>query len=51
MSTIILSVSIFLQFTAAGLALRLIRSTGHKVAWGSIAVALSLMGFRRSITW
>lgn len=40
-----------MQFTTAFLAFRLIRETGHKLAWGMIAVALILMGFRRSISW
>ena len=51
MNLAILSLSIILQFTAAGLAIRHIRSTGYKFAWGCIATALILMGIRRSITW
>ena len=50
MSAIILSLSIVLQFTAAGLALRLVRITGRPRAWLLIAGALALMGLRRSIT-
>ena len=50
MSTFILSLSILIQFAAAGLSVRHIWSTGYKLAWGSIAVALMLMGLRRCIT-
>lgn len=50
-NTVILSVSILLQFGAAGLALWYIRLTGHRVAWGCIALALALMGVRRAVTW
>jgi PAS domain S-box-containing protein len=48
--TIILVISILLQFTAAILALRLIWVTGRRVAWVLIASALVLMAFRRCIT-
>ena len=51
MSLVILSASIFLQFTAAGLALRLILVTGHKRAWSLIAAAMALMAVRRCITF
>lgn len=47
----ILFLSIALQFTAAGLAINLIRRTGYRLAWGTIAAALALMGVRRSITF
>jgi PAS domain S-box-containing protein len=48
--TIILVISILLQFTAAILALRLIWVTGRRAAWVLIASALVLMAFRRCIT-
>ena len=51
MSMIILGLSIALLFAAAALALGLVRSTGHRLAWGSISVALAVMGVWRSITW
>jgi len=47
----ILLTSIVLQFTAAVLALRLVVLTGRWRAWSFIAVALALMGIRRSITF
>lgn len=46
----VLSLSIVLQFLAAGLALRLIRLTGLRLAWGLLAAALVLMAARRCIT-
>ncbi len=46
----VLIISILLQFTAAFLALRLIRFTGKRTAWVFIAAAVFLMGVRRSIT-
>ena len=49
--TLVLGTSIALQFTAAALALLLIRITGWRFAWTFIAVALVLMGTRRSITF
>ncbi len=51
LSSSVLAVSILLQFTAAGLALRLIRTTGWRVAWTLIAVAIFVMGIRRSFTF
>ena len=48
---LILGISILLQFTAAILALRLIRVTGKQRAWGLIALAVFFMGVRRSITF
>jgi len=48
--TFILGVSILLQCTAAGLALRLIRITGKWPAWTFIATAVLLMAIRRSIS-
>jgi PAS domain S-box-containing protein len=50
-TTLVLAASIAAQFTAAALALRLIRATGWWLAWGMIAVAMALMGARRSITF
>lgn len=47
----ILFVSICLQFTAAGLALNFVRRTSYRLAWGTMATALTLMGIRRSITF
>jgi len=47
----ILLSSIMLQFTAAALALRLVVLTGRWRAWSFIAIALALMGIRRSITF
>lgn len=47
----ILSLSILLQFAAAGMAIGQIRLTGRKFAWGCVASALILMGVRRAITW
>ena len=46
----ILILSIILQLTAAGLALRLIALTGKRLAWILIAVGLCLMALRRGIT-
>lgn len=47
---LILAISVLLQFSAAFLALRLIRLTGRRTAWLLIATAVSLMAIRRSIT-
>jgi len=46
----VLAFSVLLQFTAAFLALRLIRLTGRRKAWLLISAAISLMAIRRSIT-
>jgi light-regulated signal transduction histidine kinase (bacteriophytochrome) len=43
-------ISILLQITAAALALRLIKITGRNVSWILVAVAISLMAIRRSVT-
>jgi len=51
MTTTILLISTVLQFTAAGLAARLIFVTGKWWAWSLIALALTLMAIRRSITF
>ena len=51
MSVYILGLSIVLQFTAAGFALRLIRISGRWRAWSFLALALILMGIRRSVTF
>ncbi len=48
--TIVLSISVLLQFIAAILALRLIRVTEKSGSWLLIAIAIILMGIRRSIT-
>jgi PAS domain S-box-containing protein len=50
MSAILLSTSVLLQFVAAVLSIRLIKITGCWEAWGFIALAMILMGVRRSIT-
>ena len=47
----ILGISIALQFLAATLALYLIRMTGRWWAWGLIAIAMTSMGVRQSITF
>lgn len=47
---VILAISIVLQFAAAFLALRLIRTTGRRVAWLLIAAAIFLMAIRRCDT-
>jgi PAS domain S-box-containing protein len=48
--TVILVISILLQFATAFLALRLIRVTGRRMAWVLIAAALFFMAIRRCIT-
>ena len=48
--TLVLAVSVLLQFSAAILALRLIRVTGRRTAWALIAAAVFLMAVRRFIT-
>ena len=50
-SVYILGISILLQFTAAIVALWLIRTTREWLAWSFIATAIILMGVRRSITF
>lgn len=50
MGDLILGLSILLQFSAAGLAFRLMRITQQSRAWGIIAIAISFMAIRRSIT-
>lgn len=50
LETLILTISIILQFVAALLALRLIRITGRWTGWSLIAAAITLMAVRRSIT-
>jgi len=50
MSTIILGISTVLQFIAALLSVRLIQVTERWGAWTFIAIAMTLMGIRRSIT-
>jgi len=51
MSTMVPLISVLLQFAAAALALRLVFVTGQWRAWGLIALALVLLGIRRSITF
>ncbi len=46
----VLAASIVLQLTAAGLALRLGRVTGWRLAWVFVSAALVLMSLRRGIT-
>jgi PAS domain S-box-containing protein len=48
--TIILAISVLLQFAAAILALRLIWVTGRRTAWILIAAAIFLMAIRRCVT-
>ena len=48
--TLVLTVSIFLQFLAAVLALRLIPASGGRKAWIAVSMAILLMAFRRCIT-
>ncbi len=48
--TLILVISIIIQFLAAILALRLIPATGGRKAWIAISAAISFMAFRRCIT-
>ena len=50
MATAILAISTALQFAAAFGALRLIKITGRRAAWISIATAILLMALRRTIT-
>ena len=47
---LVLAISILLQITAAVLALRLIKITGRNISWILVAVAISLMAIRRSVT-
>ncbi len=51
LALLILAISVLFQFTAAFLALRLIRITGRRRAWLFIAAGISLMAIRRSITF
>jgi PAS domain S-box-containing protein len=48
--TAILGLSVLLQFIAAALAIRLIRTTGKRLAWTLIAAAILLMAVRRFVT-
>ena len=48
--TIVLGISVLLQFVAAFLAFRLIRITGQRLAWVLIVAAISLMATRLSIS-
>ncbi len=51
MPTILLGISVVFQFTAALLSLRLIKITGRWQAWTFIAVAMTLMGVIRLVTF
>ena len=46
---VILIISTALQYAAAVLAIRLMRITGRKWAWGLVAVGIAVMAIRRSI--
>jgi signal transduction histidine kinase/DNA-binding response OmpR family regulator len=50
-TTVVLGISIVLQVAAAALAFRLIKITRTPTAWLLITSAISLMAFRRSITF
>jgi hypothetical protein len=47
---LVLAISILLQITAAALALRLIKITDRSISWILLALAISLMAIRRSVT-
>jgi light-regulated signal transduction histidine kinase (bacteriophytochrome) len=47
---LVLAISILLQIMAAVLALRLTKITGRNISWILVAVAISLMAIRRSVT-
>ncbi|MDH5446007.1 MAG: EAL domain-containing protein [Gammaproteobacteria bacterium] len=47
---IILAISVLLQLTAAVLALRLIHTTGARLAWLTLSSAIFLMALRRAMT-
>ncbi len=49
MTVYVLALSVILQFVAAIMAVRLIRLTGERLAWGVIATAIALMAVRRTI--
>jgi len=51
MGIYILFTSIAVQFSAAALSFYYLRRTGYRLAWGTIAIALTLMGARRFITF
>ena len=46
----ILTISVFVQFVTAYLALKLIRITGNRASWGLISLAISFMAIRRCIS-
>lgn len=48
---VVIVISIILQLTAAVLALRLVRITGMRLGWVSIAIGLSLMAWRRLVVF
>jgi light-regulated signal transduction histidine kinase (bacteriophytochrome) len=47
---VVLAISILLQITATVLALKLIKITGRNISWILVAMAISLMAIRRSVT-
>lgn len=49
-TTLVLAMSIILQFAAAFLAIRLVPTTGRRTAWILIATAIVFMAIRRCIT-
>ena len=49
--TLILGISISLQFAAAFFALRLIKITGRPIAWSLLSSAIFLMAIRRCVTF
>jgi len=51
LETVIVGMSMALQFIAVGLAIRLIHLSRHWVAWTVVAAAMGLMGLRRLITF
>ncbi len=48
---VVIAVSLFLQLTAAVLALRLVKVTRMRIGWISIAIGLSLMAWRRVVVF
>ncbi len=49
-TTIILAISVLLQYGAAALAWWQVRLTGHRIAWWLISTAILLMAIRRTVT-
>ncbi len=48
--TLILATSILAQFLAATIAIYLVKVTGRWLGWSLVAIAILLMGVRRSVT-